>query len=153
MIALNGLQVTQTTHGQALLVMLTLIDHSENMLCENLSCLQDHRGVVRVQLLVDVECAFDSSGGNDQFDWGGRRVSLHDSSSILLCLFKTTDLPESSKTSEQQNATRMAPEMKKSPLTAAALLRSFDGVCVQPLLVSKKATQRSGDLPTFIPLR
>jgi hypothetical protein len=31
MVALNGLQVSQTTHGQALLVLLTLIDHSENV--------------------------------------------------------------------------------------------------------------------------
>jgi hypothetical protein len=42
------------------------------MSCENLSRLQYHRRVVRVELLIDVECAFDSSGGNDQFDGADR---------------------------------------------------------------------------------
>jgi hypothetical protein len=33
MIALDGLQVSETAHDQLLLVQLALIDHSENMLC------------------------------------------------------------------------------------------------------------------------
>jgi hypothetical protein len=41
-IALNGLQTSEPTHGQPLLVKFALVDHSENMLCENLSGLQDH---------------------------------------------------------------------------------------------------------------
>jgi hypothetical protein len=35
MVALNGLQVNETTDGQALLVAFSLIKHSENMLGEN----------------------------------------------------------------------------------------------------------------------
>jgi hypothetical protein len=60
MVALKGLQVSKTAHDQPLRVLLALVDHPDNMLRENLPCLEDHRRVVSLELFIDVECAFNS---------------------------------------------------------------------------------------------
>jgi hypothetical protein len=38
-VPVNGLQVSEAALDQLLLVLLSLIDHSENMLCKDFSCL------------------------------------------------------------------------------------------------------------------
>jgi hypothetical protein len=74
MIALDCLQVSEPACDQLLLVQFALVYHSENMLCQDFSCLQDHRRVMRPSLLIEVECAFDSGGRNDQLDGLGYKV-------------------------------------------------------------------------------
>ena len=47
-IPLNGLQVSEAADGQPLFILLAPIDHSVNMLCENLFCLHYHRWITRL---------------------------------------------------------------------------------------------------------
>jgi hypothetical protein len=67
-VSLNGLQVRETADGQALLVVLTMIHHSVNMLSEDLSCLQKDGLITLMQLPVDDKRSLDGCRSNHFFN-------------------------------------------------------------------------------------
>jgi hypothetical protein len=58
-VTLYRLQLSQTADGQPPLVVLTLINHSINMLGDNLSRLRHDGLITRPELLVNLECPLD----------------------------------------------------------------------------------------------
>ena len=84
---------------------------------------------MRSELLIDVECAFDSSGGNHQFNElvVGRACRFMNSSNSLLFLLKTTQLPKGSKKAERQSKPRHRLNARSGAMRGAGLEAScFD---------------------------
>ena len=75
MVPLDGLQVDDSADRQPLFVTLAAAHHRENMLRQHLSGLHDHGLIAGLQLLINVQCAFDGGGCNRLFNRVGDRLA------------------------------------------------------------------------------
>jgi hypothetical protein len=68
MVPLDGFEVREPSHREPVLVALSLVDHGVNMPGKNFPCLQHHRLIALLQLLIDAERPLDGGRGANTFN-------------------------------------------------------------------------------------